>query len=216
MRIFLVRHGESEGNKEQRFIGANGKYPLTDMGKVQAENAARVLKNYDLVQTTRLFTSPVTRALETAGTISNKLVIDYVEDVRLRELELGELEDLEKTEVRSKYASVIQNFSEKPSVCEIPGGESIPEVQQRILSFVYDRLDEGTDVIIVAHDMVIRSFLVHAMNMTIDFLWSLSPSELASGVQSPFEYEDQDIPFGSVSVVNYRNGEFEVEAIGMT
>ncbi len=216
MRIFLVRHGESEGNSEKRFIGANGKYALTEIGQEQAKNAARVLKNYELGNNFRLFTSPTIRALETAGVISKILSVDYLVEDRLKEIDLGEMEGKTEVEVGSEYAEIIRKFSEKPSECEIPGGESIPQVQQRVLSFIYDRLDETTDLVLVAHDIVIRTFLVHAMSMSIDFIWSLSPSELASSVKSPFEYDDQDIPLGSVSLVNYVNGEFEVESIGNT
>lgn len=216
MKIFLVRHGESTGNAEDRFIGAKGNYPLTEMGKDHAKNAGRVLRNLEVSEDISFYTSPVARALETAQIISKMLNLNYLEDSRLREIELGEMEGKKKSEVEKQYADVIRKFSEKPSECEIPGGESIPQVQQRVLSFVYDRLDEGKDLIIVAHDIVIRSFLIHAMSMSIDFIWSLSPSELASTVQSPFEYGDTDIPHGSVSVVNYGNGEFEVESIGLT
>jgi broad specificity phosphatase PhoE len=162
-----------------------------------------------------MFSSTTVRAKETAEIISNELGYEFEMDSRLREIELGELEGKTLLEVDKKYANVIRDFSEKPSECEIPGGESVPQVQQRVLSFIYDRLDENNDLVIVSHDIAIRTFLVHAMSMSIDFIWSLSPSELMSGFQSPFEYGDKDIPLSSVSVVKYRDGEFIVKSIGM-
>ena len=216
MQIYLVRHGESQGNLEQRFIGASSPYGLTEVGTQQAENTAHILSNYEISNTARLYASPTVRTVETAEILSKKLGKYYFEEETLTEIDLGEMEDMQKDDVQKKYANVVRNFSEKPSLCEIPGGESIPDVQQRVLSFIYDRLDEGRDLILVCHDIVIRTFLVYAMNMSIDFIWSLSPDEMTLSSPAKFEYGDSDIPLGSVSVVKYEKGEFEVEKIGIT
>lgn len=214
MNIFLVRHGESQGNLEQRFIGANSPHGLTETGQKQSKNAARILSSYDLGNA-KIYSSPAIRAVETVEIISERLGIYYTIEERLTEINLGEMEDMLKSDVEKKYKDVIKNFSEKPSLCEIPGGESIPEVQQRILSFIYDKVDEGHDLILISHDVAIRAFLVYAMNMSVDFIWSLSVDELASGEQAKFVYGDRDVPLGSVSLVKYANGEYEVKKIGL-
>lgn len=214
MYIYLVRHGESQGNLEQRFIGAHSSYGLTEVGIHQVERAAQVLSDFNIPDNSRIYVSPTVRTVETAEILSKHLSKFYFEEDRLTEIDLGKMEDMQKDEVQKKYVNVVRNFSEKPSLCEIPGGESIPDVQQRVLSFIYDQLDDGRDLILVCHDIVIRAFLVYAMNMSIDFIWSLSPDELALSSPAKFEYGDSDIPLGSVSVVKYENGEFEVEKIG--
>ena len=215
MHVYFVRHGESQGNLEQRFIGANSPYGLTEVGIRQVERAAQILSGFEIPDNARVYSSPTVRTVETSEILSKRLGKFFFEEERLAEMDLGEMEDLQKDEVKKKYERVVRNFSEKPSLCEIPGGESIPDVQQRVLSFVYDRIDEGRDLILVCHDIVIRTFLVYAMNMSIDFIWSLSPDELILTTPSRFEYGDSDVPCGSVSVVKYENGEFEVEKIGV-
>jgi len=215
MKIYLIRHGESDGNKEGRFIGANSPYGLTDEGIKHAKNAAKVLKREKLSNGYKVFSSPAIRAQETAQIICEELGTFFEKEPLLTEIDLGEFEDLHKSQVSKEYKDVIQKFSNSPSECEIPGGESIPDVQKRILSFIYDKIDEDYDLVLISHDIVIRSFLVHAMSMSLDYIWSLGIDELAWGIKSEFQYGDADVPLGSTSVVEYNDGEFIVEKIGL-
>ena len=66
MRIYLVRHGETEWNRVRRFQGRRSDLPLNSTGRKQVRALAEALKNKAF---TAIYTSPLIRALETARLI---------------------------------------------------------------------------------------------------------------------------------------------------
>ena len=191
MKIFLIRHGQTEGDRKEVFVGVKGNYALTDMGKNQALKVNKILKRLTKDKNKlSVFSSPQKFVRQTAQIICDELKLKLKEDKSLSEIDFGSFNGLTKEQIIEKYPKEFKAFSESPSNCLIPKGETIPEVQNRVLSFLYDRLDEKNDLILVTHELVIRSVLVHMMNMSIDFVWSLSPNELAWGMQSKYEYDD--------------------------
>ena len=89
MMIYFVRHGETEWNREGRFQGRED-IPLNDSGVAQAHRPAEFFKNRNI---SRIITSPLMRARETAGIIADAHVVpvDIIPDERLTERDLGEL-----------------------------------------------------------------------------------------------------------------------------
>ncbi len=86
MLIWIIRHGESEGNKEKVFGKA---FHLTPKGKIQAQWIRDYLKDKAI---RAIYSSPLPRAAETADVIAAGLGIDYYIAESLREIEYGDLE----------------------------------------------------------------------------------------------------------------------------
>ena len=104
--IYLIRHGESQANEKNVFIG-HGDLDLTEKGKKQAELTAEYLKacHFDVI-----YSSDLLRAYHTAEATAKKLGLPIVKDERLREIDAGEwdfktFDDLEK-EYQESYGVV--------------------------------------------------------------------------------------------------------------
>jgi broad specificity phosphatase PhoE len=97
--IVLVRHGETDWNRERRYQG-HADIPLNDAGRRQARKLASLLRSEVL---TAVYTSPLRRASETAAIIAGRLGLDVLELEALREIDVGDWEGLTVEEVRTRF-----------------------------------------------------------------------------------------------------------------
>lgn len=88
-RLYLIRHGQSDGNASGRF-GGHGPTPLSALGREQAEKTARVLAK-EGVQT--IYSSDLLRALQTAEPLAASLNLPINKSEAFRERHVGVLED---------------------------------------------------------------------------------------------------------------------------
>ena len=165
MRIILVRHGQTDANKEGRFQGASDA-PLNQMGHSQAQALARRLSSEDLAA---IYSSPQTRALQTASPIAqaHTLSIDTIQD--LRELDIGELDGLQGHDLRDRYPHILEQWRINVGALTMPGGESIVGLQERTwnaILHIRDSHPEGT-VAAVSHNFAIQSILLKALGMDL-------------------------------------------------
>lgn len=153
--VYLVRHGQSEWNVLRLTQGQTMHPPLTATGREQAAAAAEVLAG-ELTGRARLLTSDLTRAVETARIIGDRLGVEPVPDARLREQHLGALEG------RAYEDSWAQAELHDWSDPELPmaGGESVAAVRRR-LAAVLTELDPTEPTVLVSHGDAIRSALAH-------------------------------------------------------
>ncbi len=145
--FYLVRHGESENNVEGILSSWPEKriFHLTENGREQAKKAGERLIGK---QATRIYSSPITRALETARIVSGIIGTDIVVDERLRETDFG-IYDCESHDIRfKKYASDLDRIDTDDR--EIEG---LRKVRDRIGKFIDDviRNDAGKKIVIVSH-----------------------------------------------------------------
>jgi broad specificity phosphatase PhoE len=155
-KLILVRHGESEGNRDRRFT-TSGAVPLTDLGRKQARIAACRIKS--LFRPELVITSPFARARETAEIISGELALPIEIDDRFHEQSLGEL-------AGKSYDVMRQRPQHDPSrywEWRAPAGESLQDVRERTGSAL-DRIAAGLagrQIIIVSHGGVMASLWAH-------------------------------------------------------
>ena len=162
-RLFLVRHGETDWNREGRLQGGKD-IPLNALGRMQAEEAARRLKaltpDYATVD---YVCSPMERARETMTILRRELGLPsdgFRIDDRLRELTFGDWEGITWREIR-KSANASER--ERAQARERdkwgfvpPGGESYRMLAERIRPVL-----EGLapDTVMVSHGGVARAVL---------------------------------------------------------
>ncbi|QSS98571.1 histidine phosphatase family protein [Pontibacillus sp. ALD_SL1] len=146
--ICLVRHGETDWNKESRLQGQED-IPLNNTGRQQAEEAGRHLQdsNWDV-----LITSPLSRAKETATIILDHLnhPIDLVEMDNFKERAFGEGSGLTFDEIHSRYPAR-----------DYPGQEDWEPFQKRIFDGLHEVQQQFQDkkILLVAHGAVINAIL---------------------------------------------------------
>jgi 2,3-bisphosphoglycerate-dependent phosphoglycerate mutase len=142
MDLFLVRHGETQWNVEGRFCG-HCDPSLTARGRAQARALFDSIggESFD-----RVVSSPSIRAVETARLAYGEPVVD----VRLRELDFGDLEGLRWDEFSFDVRRGLGDYDN----FQAPRGESVRELGERVLDALYD-LGYGRHLV-VTHGGVIR------------------------------------------------------------
>jgi len=171
--LILVRHGETDWNREDRIQGGLD-IPLNGVGRKQAKGIALKLAN---VPINYILSSRLSRAYETAMEITRLHRLQVVTDSRLDELRQGKWEGMKTSEARILYPFLYSKWKRNPTSATPPGGESVREVFQRTKDFLEQNIipQSGTGVI-VAHKVInalIRLFL--EKNNCLDLLWKKLP-----------------------------------------
>jgi probable phosphoglycerate mutase len=127
--IFLIRHGENDYVKESRLAGRLPNIHLNEVGRIQAKAVAERLKSLSMKA---IYSSPLERAMETAGPIAEAASINVILREGLLETDYGDWQGKTlKSLRRRKLWRTVQN---RPSMARFPGGESFAECQIRVIS----------------------------------------------------------------------------------
>jgi probable phosphomutase (TIGR03848 family) len=166
MTVFhLLRHGE---HAVQGKICA-GRAPgisLSERGRGEAEAAAERLAHAGIAA---IYASPLDRAQQTAAIIGRRLELPVETNHELNELDFGEWTGQTFDEVR-KHPRWPEWAAHRSISC-IPGGETMREVQRRVVEALIEMRERHPDegVVVVSHGDVIRAALVFALGMPLDF-----------------------------------------------
>ncbi len=169
--IYLVRHGETEWNRDRRFQGQLD-VPLSMVGREQAEAVAHWLARQP-VHFTAIYTSDLKRASQTAQAIGDRLGITPQPVTALREIHVGEWQGLSVDEVEAGYPGQINEWADKIDSFTLPGGENIPQVQERVFAF-YRKVaqeHEGEAIILVSHGAALAALIAAIHNWELVETW---------------------------------------------
>ncbi len=164
MRLFLVRHGETESNRLNLALGRDD-VPLNERGLWQAERVGRALEHEPLAA---VYSSPLRRTLDTASAVAKPHGLVVQTEQGLIEMDIGEVDGLTLAEVGSRYPDLLQAWvSEDGPRQPMPGGECLVDVQERAWPAVQDLAARHGDeaVAAVTHNFVILSVLVRALGI---------------------------------------------------
>jgi broad specificity phosphatase PhoE len=168
MRIYLVRHGETEWNKVRRFQGRSN-LPLNQEGRKQVQALALALKNIPLIA---IYTSPLIRALETARRIKVfHPSTPIFEDNDLIEMDLGEFEGMKVQDWAEQYPDFRKAWNENPVSVRMPGGESLKDVQDRAkktLERITGIYPPDTTILISSHNFVNLTILCDILKIPLN------------------------------------------------
>ncbi len=169
MKVYLVRHGESEANTEGLFSGFTDT-PLTDKGRKQAEGVAIKLS---AVEFQKIYSSPLSRAFDTAKSIA-KFHNNKIESLSgLKEENFGKCEGLSYVQIQERYPELIKDWTKNPFTFIFPQGESLTIMYERVRETYHSIIDDfkGENLLIVAHSGVIRSILTSEISEKLDHYW---------------------------------------------
>ncbi len=155
MKIYLIRHGQTTGDVEDRY-GGDYDDELTAIGKTQAEDLAKKLKETDFEI---LFASPKIRAQQTAKILSSVLGGKYETLEYLRERNKnGVLTGLTKEEANEKYPDLVEAAKDYRNL--IDGGESFEDFKLRVINVWSQIINTNYSTIaVVTHGGVIITLL---------------------------------------------------------
>ncbi|MDO4262039.1 MAG: histidine phosphatase family protein [Eubacteriales bacterium] len=174
MDIYLIRHGETQWNREKRLQGVTD-IPLNENGVGLAEKTAEGLKD---VPFDRIYTSPLIRARRTAEIIRGERPIEIVETEGLLEISFGEYEGLVHQPDRYNIPDPdFRRFFDDPArYTTPPGGESIVHMRQRTSSFVKEIMDDPANrdmtFLMVSHGAAIRGILSGLLDLPVGQFWN--------------------------------------------
>ena len=172
--VTLVRHGESEANREKRWQGQTDS-PLSALGQEQARTLrARLAPE----RFRRVVTSDLRRARDTAGALG--VALETTE--ALREFDVGRWEGLTQEEVARQFPEELDGLKRGKDV-RLGGGESMSLFRARVGRAYRDllaSLEPGDHALIVAHGGVIASILAGALGFSRGKDWVLSRPANAS------------------------------------
>ena len=98
-RLYIIRHGQSDGNAEGRF-GGHGPTPLSKLGLEQAERTAKLLAKEEI---SAIYSSDLLRAVQTAEPLAKLLNLKINKSKAFRERNVGVLEGLTFDECKEQY-----------------------------------------------------------------------------------------------------------------
>ena len=167
MRLILVRHGETPWNVTLQYQG-QANVPLNERGREQALRAAARLTRYGV---TRLYSSDLARAWQTAEVIGTTIGLTPVAIPELREIDVGQWEGLTPEELYRRFPDHMAEYRRDPARTVRLGGESYAQLQARALialQQIQDQHQPGDIVAAVSHGGTIRALLCHVIGLDLD------------------------------------------------
>lgn len=171
--IYLIRHGQTDYIGKV-LCGNLAGIPLNEEGRSQAEKTGVYLATLPIKA---IYSSPIQRAMETAGIIGKTTGLDIISDDFLREVHFGDLQGLEFPVINA--LPIWQRYRTKPADVSFPNGESVVEVQKRVsggLDWIAAQFTEKEEIVCVAHSDVLRLAISWALGLPLDNFHRLSIS----------------------------------------
>ncbi|WP_419800582.1 2,3-bisphosphoglycerate-dependent phosphoglycerate mutase [Mucilaginibacter sp.] len=198
-QLTIVRHGQSEYNLQNRFTGF-ADVDLTNQGREEAAMCGRKLIGMHFDD---CFTSVLKRAIETLDIILdiiNQKQLPVFKDAALNERNYGDLQGLNKAETSEKYGAEKVHLWRRSFDVAPPGGESLKQTQERVLPYYYAHIEpllqQGKNVLIVAHGNSLRALMMHLENIGTE---AISHVELLTGVPRVYDFDES----GKIATVGH-------------
>lgn len=157
-KLYLIRHGEAEGNLYRR---AQGQYNsnITALGRVQLGALAERFRDVPL---DALWSSDLNRTRSTAAAIRKyHPALELNLSPRLREIDVGVWEDVAWGNIAADYPEQMELFTHDPGRWSVSGGEPFAALTARMKAAVLElgKRYEGKSVAVVTHGLAIRALL---------------------------------------------------------
>ncbi|MCS6906815.1 MAG: histidine phosphatase family protein [Anaerolineales bacterium] len=194
-RFILVRHGQTEWNRVERFRG-QADVPLNEVGLKQAEaTGKRIAREW---QVSAIYSSPLSRALRTAEAIATYSSVPVQPHPNLTDINYGDWQGLSPEEVAQRWKDELDRWYHQPHLCRIPNGESLEDVRQRILQAIrlLAKQHLGQTIVVVGHTVINRVLLLAILGLGNDRFWHLRQATCAINV---FEEEEGDFTLVSLN-----------------
>jgi len=173
MKIFFARHGESEANVAQIISNRDLPHHLTANGRHQAWDLANLLRNSSL---TRIYSSPIARAIETGGIVSRALNVECEIAEALREFDCGIYEGRGDAEAWEAHDSLARAwFDDERLNARIEGGESFVDIRDRFVSWIGSLVqahgETDASFLLISHGGTLRCVLpILLENVTLEIV----------------------------------------------
>lgn len=185
-RILLIRHGETDWNRAERFQGQID-IPLNPQGLAQAVRAGEFLKDTKL---DLAFSSPLSRPLETCKAVlahHEEVPLTLVDD--LQEISHGLWEGKLKAEIEAQFPGALEHWTKTPEAVQMPEGENLQQVWERSLRAWQNLVGETGErtALVAAHDAINKAIVAGVLGLTPHAFWTFKQG---NGAVTVFDYPD--------------------------
>lgn len=192
MNLYLIRHGETEYNKNKYYYGRDD-VAINEIGIIQCEKISKILEKIDFKT---VYISEMKRTQQTAQIILKNRKYKIIKDSRINERNFGVFEGKNYNKIKELYPQEWKNWCEDWKNAAPPEGESYVQFYSKIKDFMDDILKIKDDnVLIVSHGGVIRCIYCYIMNNNLDLFWKFNSKN------------------GDISIVKYEYGNLYIDSI---
>ena len=180
VRFILVRHGQTEWNRVERFRG-RADLALDETGIAQAEAVAQRLAGLSV---STIYSSPLRRTLMTADILGRGLDAPVHALDGLIDIDFGRFQGLSPEEASERYGDVYRQWLESPQEVRFPRGESLGDVRERVTAAVSSLTPEhdGATVVLVSHKVVCQVLLCAMLGLDNSHFWNVAQDVCAVNI----------------------------------
>lgn len=201
LRLFVLRHGETEWSRERRFAGWQD-VPLSDIGRRQCEAAAAALSG---ALVSAVYASPLERARTSAEVVAKPHRLPVQVEDAFREMGFGDWEALTREEAAARNPRDWEIWRTAPHRFARPGAESLPAVAARVVQGLKELRAEhdGETLILVTHAVVTRLIVLDAMGLGPERLWAVDAAP--AGI-TELEFQDDWVTVHRMNTLAHLDG----------
>lgn len=168
VRVYLLRHCETIENALHIFQGTMDTMPSQE-GKVQMEKVAQRFKDEKI---DIIYSSDLTRAVKTAEEVNKYHGVPHIKEKELREINMGVMTGMKLSDVAKQFPVQTKNWNEEPHLFVPENGESMVELNHRIVKAFERIVAENKDktIVLISHGCAIRNILCHCLGKPIEEL----------------------------------------------
>lgn len=176
-RVYLVRHGTTDWNKEEIFRGRLD-CKLNETGQAEARALAEYFRD---IRLQAIYSSPLSRAMETAQAVAEAKALQVVPHPEFIDVDFGEWQGLPLKEVREKYSELYRLWRERPEAIHFPGGENLARVRARAWEGLQKVVRENPDktALILSHRVVTKVLICTVLGLDDSHFWHIKQDTTA-------------------------------------
>lgn len=165
-KVTFICNGATIYSEDDRFTDSENYPPLNETGQEEIEKVCEFLKNRG-IKNDKIYTSPATRCVQSAGMISKLFKQDFeiVNDLHPRKC--GKFNGLTFEQIEEKYPDALEKLINKPELATPDDAEAVSDFINRVKSTIHRIVDEnnGGRIIIVTHKDIIKAAICSALNI---------------------------------------------------
>jgi len=175
--IYIIRHGQTEYNRQGILQGRAIDAPLNNTGALQAES---FYEAYNKIGFKKIITSDLQRSIQSVDQFLG-LGIEHMIDERITEFSWGENEGLPLNEiVIDNYREMLNSWKIGDLDAKIPGGESGRELRDRVHDFIKEIKElEDHPILICTHGRTLKMLVVEMLKKDLEYMEEIRHSNMA-------------------------------------
>ncbi len=184
-RVILVRHGQTEWNRVERFRGRVD-LALNQTGLAQARALAERLADWPIAA---IYSSPLRRAVQTAQPVAERLGLTVQLLPGIVDINYGDWQAKTPAQVAEAYPDLYRRWLEEPHLVRFPNGESLDEVRDRAMAALREVVarHDGQAILLVAHQVVNRVLVCAMLGLDNSHFWRIRQD---NGCINVFDHQD--------------------------